>query len=67
MPDFRSTGQTLPAPSDQTDKPEALIDWHRQGKIKYRVELVKGLRNAPAAMNRSFDGANSGKLALAFP
>jgi NADPH-dependent curcumin reductase CurA len=46
---------------------EALIDWHRQRKIKYRVELVKGLRNAPAAMNRSFDGANSGKLALAFP
>lgn len=46
---------------------EALLDWHRQGKIKYRVELVEGLRNAPAAMNSLFDGANRGKLAVALP
>jgi NADPH-dependent curcumin reductase CurA len=46
---------------------EALLDWYRQGKIKYRVELVEGLHNAPAAMNSLFDGANRGKLAVALP
>jgi NADPH-dependent curcumin reductase CurA len=46
---------------------EALLEWHRQGKIKYRVELVEGLHNAPVAMNSLFDGAHSGKLAVVLP
>ena len=46
---------------------EALLEWHRQGKIRYRVELVEGLHNAPAAMNSLFDGAHRGKLAVALP
>ena len=39
-----------------------LADWHAQGKIQYRVDVVDGLENAPAALPRLFDGANQGKL-----
>jgi hypothetical protein len=44
---------------------DALAGWHRQGRIKYRAELIEGLREAPRAMNRLFDGSNKGKLVLA--
>jgi hypothetical protein len=40
----------------------ALARWLAEGKLKYRVDVVKGLRNAPAALNRLFDGSNTGKL-----
>ena len=40
----------------------ALSSWFAQGKLKYRVDVVEGLRNAPAALNRLFDGSNAGKL-----
>jgi len=40
----------------------ALSSWFAQGKLKYRVDVVEGLRNAPAALNRLFDGSNTGKL-----
>lgn len=43
---------------------DALAGWHRQGRIKYRAEVVEGLREAPRAMNRLFDGTNKGKLVL---
>jgi NADPH-dependent curcumin reductase len=43
---------------------EALANWDREGKIKYRAEVVQGLRNAPRMMNRLFDGSNEGKLVL---
>ncbi len=39
-----------------------LVAWHSQGKIKYRVDVVKGLENAPESLNRLFDGSNRGKL-----
>jgi len=42
----------------------ALADWQQQGKIRYRVEVVEGLRNAPRALNQLFDGSNRGKLVL---
>src|SRR5271165_1806251 len=45
--------------------PEAaakIIEWLKEGKLKYRVDLVDGLRTAPTALNRLFDGANIGKL-----
>lgn len=39
-----------------------LIEWHRAGKLKYRVEVVEGLKNAPTAINKLFDGSHQGKL-----
>ena len=45
--------------------PEAakqIAGWLLQGKLKYRLDMVEGLRAAPVALNRLFDGANVGKL-----
>lgn len=36
--------------------------WLAEGKIRYRVDMVKGLEHAPSAMGRLFDGTNQGKL-----
>ncbi|HWP43732.1 MAG TPA: NADP-dependent oxidoreductase, partial [Blastocatellia bacterium] len=44
---------------------EAFADlgrWYSGGKIKYRVDVVEGLEQAPQALNRLFDGSNTGKL-----
>jgi len=44
---------------------EAVTDlgkWLAQGKIQYRVHVVKGLDKAPQAVNMLFDGSNQGKL-----
>jgi NADPH-dependent curcumin reductase CurA len=40
----------------------ALIGWFLQGKLKYRVDVVQGLENAPRALGKLFDGSNAGKL-----
>jgi NADPH-dependent curcumin reductase len=39
-----------------------LLQWYSEGKIKYRVDEVQGLENAPSALSRLFDGSNRGKL-----
>lgn len=39
-----------------------LIGWHKAGKLNYGVDLVTGLENAPTALNKLFDGSNTGKL-----
>ena len=39
-----------------------IVQWLQQGKLKYRIDQVDGLREAPKALNRLFDGANTGKL-----
>jgi NADPH-dependent curcumin reductase CurA len=39
-----------------------LIQWLQTGKLRYRVDVVEGLENAPKALNRLFDGSNNGKL-----
>lgn len=44
---------------------EALADlgqWYAQGKIKYRVDVIDGLENAPRTINKLFDGKHQGKL-----
>lgn len=41
-----------------------LVAWHSQGKLKYRVDVVKGLENAPDSLNKLFDGSNRGKLLI---
>ena len=40
----------------------ALGQWLVEGKLKYRVDLVDGLEHAPVAINRLFEGGNTGKL-----
>ncbi len=41
-----------------------LVRWHLEGKLKYRVDVIDGLEQAPVAINRLFDGTNRGKLAV---
>ncbi len=36
--------------------------WVGEGKVKFLVDIVDGLENAPSAINRLFTGANNGKL-----
>ncbi|MDQ3133655.1 MAG: NADP-dependent oxidoreductase [Acidobacteriota bacterium] len=46
---------------------EAFADlgrWLTEGKIKYRVDEVAGLENAPQALNKLFEGKNVGKLVV---
>ena len=40
----------------------ALGNWMSQGRLRYRTDIVDGLEQAPIAINRLFDGANTGKL-----
>lgn len=42
----------------------ALGGWLREGKIKYRVDVVEGLEQTPRAVNKLFDGSNQGKLVV---
>jgi NADPH-dependent curcumin reductase CurA len=41
-----------------------LAGWLAEGKIKYRVDIIEGLKNAPEAVNKLFDGSHSGKLMI---
>jgi NADPH-dependent curcumin reductase CurA len=41
-----------------------LSRWLREGKIKYREDVVEGLENAPKAFIRLMRGANFGKLVV---
>jgi NADPH-dependent curcumin reductase CurA len=41
-----------------------LIKWYAEGKLKYRVDVVEGLKEAPRALNKLFDGSNQGKLII---
>lgn len=38
--------------------------WLMEGKIKYRIDEVDGLKGAPMALNRLFEGTNIGKLVV---
>jgi NADPH-dependent curcumin reductase len=41
-----------------------LMKWYQEGKLRYRVDEVEGLRSAPSALGRLFDGSNRGKLVV---
>ena len=41
-----------------------LARWVEEGKIAYAEDVVDGLEKAPKAINRLFDGANTGKLII---
>lgn len=46
---------------------EAIADlgkWFMDGRLKYRIDVVEGLDQAPSALNRLFDGTNQGKLII---
>jgi NADPH-dependent curcumin reductase CurA len=51
---------------DHTDRVPAFIKdctaWIREGRLKYREDIVDGLDQAPEAFLRLFDGKNFGKL-----
>lgn len=40
----------------------ALGQWYREGRLKYRIDQVEGLNQAPSALSRLFTGENIGKL-----
>ena len=47
--------------------PEAqlqMASWVIDGKIQHSEDIVDGLENAPAALNRLFTGANTGKVVV---
>jgi len=41
---------------------DALGRWMAEGRLRYRADVVPGLEQAPAAVNRLFEGGNTGKL-----
>jgi hypothetical protein len=41
-----------------------MSEWVRQGKIKYREDIVDGLENAPQAFIGMLRGNNFGKLVV---
>ena len=43
---------------------ESLGKWITEGKIKYKVDVVEGIENAPTAVNKLFSGENNGKLVI---
>jgi NADPH-dependent curcumin reductase CurA len=50
-----------------SEAPQAAADllrWHAEGRLKYRLDVVDGLEQAPAAVNRLFEGTNTGKLVV---
>ena len=51
---------------DHNDRAAAFLrdctTWLREGKLKYREDIVDGLDRAPAALLKLFDGENFGKL-----
>ncbi|MEI6667787.1 MAG: NADP-dependent oxidoreductase [Acidobacteriota bacterium] len=42
----------------------ALGQWVAEGRLRYRTDIVEGLDQAPVAINRLFDGGNTGKLLI---
>jgi len=36
--------------------------WVREGKVKFREDIVEGLDNAPTAFHRLLQGKNFGKM-----
>ncbi|MEM9630963.1 MAG: NADP-dependent oxidoreductase [Pseudomonadota bacterium] len=43
---------------------EKLGGYLEKGQLKYRLDIVEGLEQAPAAINKLFDGSNQGKLVI---
>jgi NADPH-dependent curcumin reductase CurA len=47
-----------------TEAGAQIVPWLYTGKLKYRIDMVESLRSAPTAINKLFDGTNTGKLVI---
>ncbi len=45
---------------------QAMAGWMMEGHLKFETDIVQGIENAPASVDRLFTGANLGKLAVQF-
>jgi NADPH-dependent curcumin reductase CurA len=41
-----------------------LLGWMQSGKLKFKVDVAEGLESAPRAINKLFEGTNTGKLVV---
>jgi len=41
-----------------------MLEWVRDGRIKFREHVDRGLENAPKSMLKLFDGSHDGKLII---
>lgn len=67
----RSAGRLGILILDYADRfPEGLTDlaaWLKQGRIRYREDIVQGLENAPTALTGLYQGKNTGKILIRLP
>ena len=50
--------------SRYADARKDIASWLKEGSLKRRFHMVKGLENAPQAVNLLFSGGNTGKLCV---
>lgn len=41
-----------------------IMQWLAEGRLKFRLDMAEGLQQAPAALNKLFDGGNIGKVLI---
>jgi NADPH-dependent curcumin reductase len=41
-----------------------LVEWMQTGRLKFQLDVAEGLEEAPRAINRLFEGTNTGKLVV---
>jgi len=41
-----------------------LLQWMQSGRLKFKVDVADGLESAPRAINKLFEGTNTGKLVV---
>ena len=57
-------GSSCPTCEALREAADELAGWVREGRIKHRVDVQRGLENAPATLRRLFEGRNEGKQLL---
>ena len=63
----RATMQGFLTPDFEDKYDQALADlstWIREGRLRYREELLDGIDKAPGSISTLYSGANSGKLVI---
>jgi NADPH-dependent curcumin reductase len=41
-----------------------LVKWIRDGRLRYREDMLDGIESAPGSIEKLYSGANSGKLII---
>jgi NADPH-dependent curcumin reductase CurA len=49
------------------DAVSQLGSWIKEGRLRYREEVLEGIENAPSAISRLYAGENQGKLLIRLP